>query len=147
MRFNSINSTIKDDTVEGRPRNGHFWRCFRPLARCRQSCRHVMCTKGHGRQGLLAPVLRVGRAWCLCPLIGGCLIYTVAAAGPHHYSPSITLPGGREPFLAPPLTVLLPWVSINIDHHDLWLTILPRSQATPLIWGLAFPTVEALKVK
>jgi hypothetical protein len=43
MRFNSINSTIKDDTVEGRPRNGHFWRCFRPLARCRRSCpsRHV----------------------------------------------------------------------------------------------------------
>jgi hypothetical protein len=68
----------------------------------------VMCTKGHGRQGLLPPVLRVGRAWCLCPLIGGCLIYTVAAAGPHPYSPSITLPGGGEPFLAPLLLFCFP---------------------------------------
>jgi hypothetical protein len=68
----------------------------------------VMCTKGHGRQGLLPPVLRVGRAWCLCPLIGGCLIYTVAAAGPpslltlHHPS------WRRGAIFGSSVTVLLP---------------------------------------
>ena len=63
----AIYTTNMHDTVNWRPETAAFDAVLgRSLT---LSGLGVTCAKGHGRPGLLPPVLRVGRAWCLGPLI------------------------------------------------------------------------------
>ena len=84
----STNTTNMHDTVNWRPETAAFDAVLgRSLT---VGGLGVTCAKGHGRPGLLPPVLRVGRAWCLGPLIDQ---YPLVMQPPQHHprSPSVTL--------------------------------------------------------
>ncbi|OQD77336.1 hypothetical protein PENANT_c114G01208 [Penicillium antarcticum] len=78
-----------DDTVNGRPETAAFDAVLgRSLTVVGLG---VTWTKAHGQTHLLPPVLRVGRAWCLGPLIDRCPFVPQPPQGPilvHPQSPS-----------------------------------------------------------
>ncbi|KAJ5089009.1 hypothetical protein N7532_007693 [Penicillium argentinense] len=76
----SNDTPIKDDTVNGRPETAAFDAVLsRSLTVVGLG---VTYTKAHGQPRLLPPVLRVGRAWCLGPLIDRCPFVPQPPRGP-----------------------------------------------------------------
>ncbi|KAJ5301625.1 hypothetical protein N7508_006488 [Penicillium antarcticum] len=134
----------RDDTVNGRPETAAFDAVLsRSLTMVGLG---VACTKAHGQPRLLPPALRVGRAWCLGPLIDRCPFVPQPPQGPilaHPQSPSWR----REPIFGSSVDR-----SASLSFHkyrppwpptDSSLT-LSNNSSSP---RPGFPTGDLLKVK